>query len=161
MPTPIHMTVEGAKQGPFKGSVTMAGREDSIEVFDLQHQLHSPSDISSGRATGKRQHMPVKVLCAIDKSTPLFYGACAQNEIIVSAKFSFYDVDMTGAEVEYFNIEISNARVVDVKLDIPNVRDVKNENYPHMAEYSMNYEKIIWTWVDGSITVEDDWQTPT
>lgn len=160
MPSPTYMWAKGARQGDFKGSVDIAGREDSVEIFDMKHQLHSPTDIASGAATGKRQHMPLEVICAIDKATPLFYGACATNETLPEVKFSFFRVDQTGTEGEYYTIVLTNARVVDVSLDVPNSRDTDNEQFPHMIKYAFVYQAITWTWADGGIEAQDDWKAP-
>ena len=160
MPSPTYMWAKGARQGDIKGSVDIAGREDSVEIIDMKHQVHSPTDIASGQATGKRQHMPLEVVAAIDKATPLLYTSCATNETLPEVTFKFYKVDETGTEKEYYTTKLTNARVVDVSLIVPNSRDVSNEHFPHMIKYGFVYQAIEWTWIDGTIMAMDDWKAP-
>jgi type VI secretion system secreted protein Hcp len=43
---------------------------------------------------------------------------------------------------------------------------MKNNRYPEfmkLAEYeeiAFTYQKIIWTWKDGGIEAQDDWESP-
>ena len=48
MPMPTHMTLEGENQGGIQGSCDMQGREDSILVYKVEHQIHIPRDPQSG-----------------------------------------------------------------------------------------------------------------
>ena len=36
----------------------------------------------------------------------------------------------------------------------------ENMKLPHMEEVSFTYQKIEWTFEDGGITAEDDWEAP-
>ena len=63
-----YLTLTGETQGDIKGSVTQAGREDSIMVIATQHEIVSPRDAASGLPTGKRQHKPFVITKEIDKS---------------------------------------------------------------------------------------------
>ncbi|HNW88302.1 MAG TPA: type VI secretion system tube protein Hcp [Bacteroidales bacterium] len=49
-----HMRLWGATQGQIKGSVTRAGRVDSIMVIGFSHEVISPRHAASGLPTGKR-----------------------------------------------------------------------------------------------------------
>ena len=154
MPTPIYMFIN---DGGVEGSVDIAGREGSVEVIEMDHNVHIPTDIHSGRSSGVRQHGRMTVRAAIDKATPYIYKAVTEGETYDTVKFSFYQIDDTGTEVEYYTITIERVKVAEVKLDVPNVKNVEKEHYPHMVEYSFVYGKITWTWTDGTLEHTDDW----
>ena len=40
--------------------------------------------------------------------------------------------------------------------DLPNYEDIKVDK--HMEEVSLRYEKLTWTFVDGSIEFTDSWK---
>ena len=146
---PIHMTINGATQGPIKGSVTAAGKEETIRVIGIEHEVVSPRDAASGLPTGKRQHSPVRITKRIDRSTPLLYVALVNNENLTDVTIKFYRTGSTGGEQQYYTITLVNAAVLELRESEINTESV-----------SFVYEKIIWTWEEGGITAEDDWETP-
>jgi type VI secretion system secreted protein Hcp len=154
MPTPVYMSINDTA---VKGSVEIAGREGSIEVLVVDHELHIPTDIHSGRLTGVRQHSPMKVRAAFDAATPYLYKACTEGETYDTVKFSFYQIDDSGVEVEYYTILLERVKVSAVNVIVPQVKDQHNEHLPHMVEYSFVYGKITWTFTDGAIEHTDDW----
>lgn len=154
MPTPVYMNIN---DGGVTGSVEIAGREGTVEIIKIEHSLHIPTDIHSGRLTGVRQHSPFKVRAAFDAATPYLYKACTEGETYDTVKFSFFEIDATGTETEYFTILLERVKVASVSVDVPNVKDRQNEHYPHMVEYHFVYQKVTWTFTDGSIEHTDDW----
>ena len=85
-----YMRLTGDTQSEIKGSVTQAGREDSIMVIGMSHACISPRDAASGNATGKRQHKPVVITKEIDKSTPLLASVLYNNENISAWELRFW-----------------------------------------------------------------------
>jgi type VI secretion system secreted protein Hcp len=49
-----YLTLTGAKQGAIKGGVTAKGREGTIAVAAVSHEITTPVDQATGAATGKR-----------------------------------------------------------------------------------------------------------
>ena len=94
-----YLSVKGETQGDINGSCTQAGREDKIEIFGWSHEVVSPRDAASGLPTGKRQHKPLTVTKAIDKSTPLLMNVLTNNENITSWALTCYRPSSSGAEV--------------------------------------------------------------
>jgi type VI secretion system secreted protein Hcp len=160
MSTAIYLKAEGTSAGPIKGSVTQAGREDLIEVFAVDHNIMSPRDVASGRPTGKRQHSPVRLVCPVDKATPILYNALVNNESLPTAAISFYKTMDDGMESEFFTIELTNATVSKMAFDAPHLKDPAMGPYPDMVNIELHYQKIVWTWQDGGIMGEDDWEAP-
>lgn len=161
----IYLTLRGAKAGEIKGSVIQKGREGSISVQYLQSKIVTPRDAASGLPTGKRQHEPLVFRKTIDKSTPLLLNALVTNENITEAHFKFYRPSTSGTtlgtEVNYFNIDLLNANVASHNLYHPDTYDSgASSATAELEELSFTYQKITWTWTDGGITAQDDWESP-
>jgi type VI secretion system secreted protein Hcp len=145
----IHMTLTGETSGLVNGSSTAPGREDTIALIGFSHEVISPRDAASGLPTGKRQHKPLNVTKFIDKSTPILFHILASNENITELEITFYRSAVDGSQEPYYRIELVNASIAGIRTEYPNLETV-----------TFAYQKVIWTWVDGGITAEDDWETP-
>lgn len=150
-----YLSVTGETQGEIHGSVTQAGREDTIMVIGFSHEIVAPRDAASGLPTGKRQHKPFIVTAPIDKSTPLLFNALANNENLPEVTLRLYRPSRSGKEQQYYTIELVNATVSSIKLE--SGEEPRDEN---AMTVSFTYQKIIETWEDGGVTAEDDWSTP-
>jgi type VI secretion system secreted protein Hcp len=155
-----YLTLKGQTQGVIKGSVTQKGREGSLEVYGWNHEVASPRDAASGLPTGKRQHKPITIIKPIDKSSPLLMKALVDNENIPEWKLQCWKPSPTGAENQYYTVELVNANVAQIRVE--QLNNKYPENMPHeLREYvAFTYQKITWTFVDGGITAEDDWESP-
>lgn len=154
MPTPVYMNIDGGK---VSGSVEIAGREGTIEILEVEHDLHIPTDVHSGKLTGVRMHSPFTVRAGIDAATPYLYKACTEGITYSEVKFSFFMIDDSGTEVEYYTILLEHVKVAGVKTHVPNVKDKDKAHLPHLVEYSFVYGRATWTITDGSIEHTDDW----
>jgi type VI secretion system secreted protein Hcp len=129
------IAVTGQKQGPFQGPTG-----PTIPINAIGHEIVSPRDAASGLPTGKRQHRPFTITKTIDKSTPLFMNALVQNENLSSVL-----IGMLRNGNQVMTIKLTNASVSD--------RVQKGD----LETISFTYQKIEWTWVDGSLVAMDDW----
>lgn len=157
---PAYLEIVGETQGAIHGDVTIAGREDTIEVHAFSHQIIAPRDAASGLPTGKRQHKPMTIVKRIDKATPLLANLLTHNENLTTFTLTFWRKDQTGREVAYYKIELLNAQIVSIRPWMPNTNDPATAAIQPSEEIAFVYQKIIWTWQDGGITAEDDWETP-
>lgn len=155
-----YLTLTGETQGQIKGSVTQAGREDSIMVVGFSHEIDSPRDAASGLPTGKRQHRPLLITKEIDKATPLLMSALAQNENITELKIKFWRPSASGKEEQYFTVELTNASISNISQEMLNNKYPENMQHREREHVAFCYQKIIWTFEDGGITAEDDWELP-
>lgn len=151
----INMWVERENQGAIKGGSKEAGLEDSIDVFGFSHSIISPRDAASGMPTGKRQHKPLVVVKELDQATPLLYQALVTNEKLMSVKLEWRHYNPDSQQVElYFTIELDYAYIASIQ-------DYSAGTMHHpMETVSFVYQKITWTWMDGSITATEDWESP-
>jgi type VI secretion system secreted protein Hcp len=155
-----YLRLKGDTQGDILGSVTQAGREDSIMIIGYSHEVVSPRDAASGLPTGKRQHKPVTLTKEIDKSTPLLMYSLVNNENIPSWKLEFWQPSASGMEVQFYTIELMNASVAGIRAELLNNKYPENMQHKEREHVTFCYQKVIWTWMDGGITAEDDWESP-
>ena len=155
-----YLRLTGETQGEIKGSVTQAGREDSIMVIGTSHEVVSPRDAASGLPTGKRQHKPFTITKEIDKATPLLYYALTNNENITTWKIEYWQPSPSGQEVQHYTVELVNASIAGIRQEMLNNKYPENMQHKEREHISFCYQKITWTWMDGGISAEDDWETP-
>lgn len=159
--SPAYVEIQGEVQGDIQGSCTLQGREGNIVAYSFGHNIASPRDPASGLPTGNRQHSPLKILKEIDQSSPLLYRALCNNERLNKVKIKFYRINpKTRLEELYFTIELENAAIAGMTPSFPTAFLSQNESYHHMETVAFVYQKIVWTWVDGGITSQDDWISP-
>ena len=160
MPTYAYLKIKGQKQGEIKGSVIQKGREGLIQVMAAIHDVISPRDAQSGLPTGQRQHKPLTITKEIDRSTPLLRQALITNETLTEWELQFFKPTSSGVETRYFVIKLTNAAVASARLVMPDAVDVATKYLPTYEELAFTYQKIEWTWIDGGITAQDEWQAP-
>lgn len=157
-----YLRLKGQKQGEIKGSCEQKGRENSIIVIAVSHDLLSPRDSESGLATGKRMHKPLVITKELDKATPLIYNSLVHNENLTEVELKFYKPQIRatggmGQEVNHFNIKLTNATVASITMRMPNNKHPELKQFETYEEVAFTYEKIEWTWTEGGITGQDSW----
>jgi type VI secretion system secreted protein Hcp len=136
-----NFTATGQKQGAITGD----GPNGAMILIGLSHAIVSPRDPASGLPTGKRQHKPFVITKELDKSTPKLITALTTNENLTAATFNFYRGSST---TPYLTVKLTNANIASWTQ----IGDTE--------QIGFTYQKITWTWVDGGITAEDDWEAP-
>jgi len=155
-----YLKLKGQKQGEIKGGVTQKGREASLEVIAVSHEIVSPRDPASGLPTGKRMHKPITVTVEVNKHEALLYNALTNNENITEWKLDFYEPNVQGVEKNFYRIELVNASVASSSFRMANNKHPDLMKFRIYTDWAFTYQKITWTYVDGGITASDDWETP-
>ncbi len=155
-----YLRLKGAKQGLIKGSVTIAGREESILVLALDHEVISPRDAASGLPTGNRQHKPLTIIKEVDRASPLLLAALCQNENITEWRLDLWRPSLAGKEVQFYTIELANAAIGAIRTEMLNNAYPENSGVKERERITFYYERITWTHQDGGITAMDTW-SPT
>jgi type VI secretion system secreted protein Hcp len=155
-----YLRLEGENQGEIRGSAYQKGREGSIMVIAFEHEVISPRDAASGLPTGKRQHKAITITKEIDRSTPLLMKALVNNENIKEWELRFWQLGKAGQEVQHYTIKLVNASIMSIRQEMLNNKYPENVQHKEREHVSFCYQRIIWTWVDGGITAEDDWEAP-
>ncbi|MFA6147110.1 MAG: type VI secretion system tube protein TssD [bacterium] len=160
-----YLKMKGQKSGVVKGSCTQKGREDLIMVHAYTHEIVSPRDAASGLPTGKRMHKALTITKEIDKSSPVLYSILVNNENVSEFELMFWRPQPNartgmGSEVQFYTIKLLNANIANMHQYVLDNKFPANMPIPPMETVSFTYQKITWTWNDGGITAEDDWETP-
>jgi type VI secretion system secreted protein Hcp len=153
-----YLTLTGETQGKVKGGVTHAGREDMIEVYGWSHEVTSPRDAASGLPTGKRRHQPITCIKPIDRASPILMNILTNNENITEWRLDCWRPSRSGKEFQYYTIELINASIAGISQEQLNNTYAENMPLVPREHVMFTYQKIIWTWQDGGITAEDDWE---
>ncbi len=157
MAIPAYMWLKDDGGADIKGSVSIQGREGSVEVLELAHSVHIPTDGNTGKLTGTRVHDPLVFYKEYDASSPYLYKAVTSGQTLKSVEIKWYRIDDAGNEVEYFNTKLDNVKVVGVSPVMYNIKDPAREKYNHLEKVEMRYEKITWAYKDGNIIHSDSW----
>ena len=155
-----YLRLKGETQGDINGSITQKGREDSIMVIGTSHEVLSPRDAASGLPTGKRQHKPFVITKEIDKASPLLYSVLCNNENITEWKLEYWQPSKTGQEQQHYTIELLNASISEIRHEMLNNKYPENMQHKEREHIAFCYQKITWTWMEGGISAEDDWEEP-
>lgn len=157
MAIPAYLWLKDDGGADIKGSVDVQGREGSIEVVALDHDVYIPTDNNTGKLTGTRTHKPFTITKEIDVSSPYLYKAVTTGQTLKTAEFKFYRINDAGQEVEYFNITLDNVKLVRVAPLMHDIKDPARERHNHLERIEFRYEKITWTYKDGNIIHSDAW----
>lgn len=155
-----YLTLQAQTQGAIRGSVTQKGREGSILVFGCWHGIVCPRDPASGQPTGKRAHKPFVIQKEVDRASPLLWSVLCNNENVKEWKLQFYTPSPTGAEKQHYTVRLVNANIASITLKMANNKNPKLMRFPEYEEVAFTYQKIEWTWNEGGITSDDDWEAP-
>jgi type VI secretion system secreted protein Hcp len=152
-----YLKLTSQTQGEIKGPVTLRGRENTIEIFGWNHEVSVPHHAASGQATGKRQHQPLTIIKAVDKTTPQLYQALVTGEPITTFRLECWRAASDGAHEPYYRIELSNALIVGITAKQLDNQLPENEDSVACEDVSFVYQKIAWTWIEDNVTAEDSW----
>lgn len=155
-----YLVMEGEKNGKIKGGVTQKGREESILVIALTHEIVSPRDPASGLPTGKRMHKPFVITKEVDKSSPILYNVLVNNENIKKWELKLWEPSSSGVEKQHYTVRLTNANIASIHFKMANVKNVELSKYKEYEEIAFTYQAIEWVWTDGGISAGDDWLAP-
>ncbi len=155
-----YLRLWGETQGEIKGSVTQAGREDSILIIGFNHGVVSPRDAASGLPTGKRQHEQLIVTKEVDKSSPLLMNVLVNNENITTLELRFWQPSASGQEVQFYTVKLTNASIAGIRQEMLNNKYADNMAHKEREHVGFCYQKIEWVYEDGGVTADDDWEAP-
>jgi type VI secretion system secreted protein Hcp len=134
------------------------GRQDSIECLYFEHAVQTARDAASGMASGKRQYLPIVIRKRIDKSSPLLFKALVDNQAL-SGSFKFYRPNPAGdgTTEQFYTIIFKNGRLTSLKQFVAETYQPATANFPPLEEVGISFNTISWTYTNGGITYEDNW----
>lgn len=161
MSIPLYLWLKDDGGVDIKGDVNIKGRERSIEVTGLYHDVFIPTDEHSGKLTGTRIHGAFCFDKQIDASSPWLYQAASSGKMLNSAEFKWYRINHNGWEEEYFNVFLEGVTVLGVTPIMYDIKMAYGEKRPHLEYVELRYQRITWKYLDGNIIHSDSWNERT
>ena len=156
-----YLSLKGQTTGVVKGSVNVRGHMGSILVRAASHGIASPRELQSGQPTGIRRHEPYIITKDTDRSSPVLYSMLATNETITEWELKFFASSSTGHPTapnhHTHTVKLLNASIASINFWMPRSKETDLMGPTEYEEIAFTYQKIIWTWIDGAITAQDDW----
>jgi len=155
MPTDIYMTIEddegnvlteGASAEDSIGAFNKEAHEDEILVLAFQHDVKVPTDDRTGERTGNPRHSKLQISKLVDKSSPLLWGALAQNSAL-TVTIEFYrgaDSGSGGEPVHFYTIELEGAKINAIQNVSPDIMNPDNDAYMAYENIGFTYNSITW-----------------
>jgi type VI secretion system secreted protein Hcp len=153
------------KQGASKGESTKNAWKDWVPILSYSHQVIAPRDAATGQASGKRAYKPIQFVHEWGASSPLFWTACARNEVIDEAHFEFVTTDKSGNEVTYFKVDLKNATVSaisqfvgnDEGADAGHARTADEAKQMELERIQLTFDMIDMSHVIAKTMFHDAW----
>jgi type VI secretion system Hcp family effector len=152
----IYLTLNGQKQGQIKGSVTQKGKEGSIVVYQLHHEITAPHGSASGMVTGKRLHKPLVITKEIDMASVKLLNAMVTNETIKQVIINFWQASGGGQEINFYRITLTNAAIVNISQDFPDTLNSVQNKFSFLERVELIYQKIEWRYLVNSPVIASD-----
>ena len=146
----FYVTIEGTKQGKFKGDSQSKGHEEQIAGLAFDYEVTSPRDPASGQATGKRQHRPVTITKHWDAATPQLFQALVTNEVLKSVLIEFVKTSLNGEDSVYHRISLTDATIADIHQHA-------NADTHELEDISFTVREIEIENVEGKTSATDSW----
>ena len=152
-PVALFLTINGVQvQGESEQS--SLGRAQSIECVHYHQAIDTPSQISSGKGTARRQYGPPPIRKRIDKASPLIAKALIQNSV-VEGLFKFFRTKDDGTLEQFYTTQIRQARIASFSQYLPDVLAPATASEPPLEEVTFVFQSIEWTYTTGGVTYQD------
>jgi type VI secretion system secreted protein Hcp len=162
MPYEFYVTIQGSKQGTFKGEPhgdpERPGPRDKLVGIRFVAETTLPFETASGLASGKRQHKPILLTKKWGAASPQLFQALVTNETLTSVLFEFLQTDEQGQEFVFHTFKLTNARISAIKSYV-DLTDVTGDPYDgtELEDVSFVYQKLETENKVGKTTAVDDW----
>ena len=144
-PVNFTISVEGVKQGVFKGESTRPMQKGKIAGVAFYYGVKSAREAGSGLATGRRAQSGVTFTKAIDGTTLQFYQAMTTNEILKSVVLEFWGTRPDGTEAIFYTIRLTNATVSEIEQYAgrsPEEEVARPADSTPLEDITVNFQKI-------------------
>lgn len=161
-PTSFTITVEGTKQGVFKGESARAKQQGKIAGVAFYYGVKSPRDAATGMASGRRVQSGISFTKAIDGTTPQFFAAMTQNEVLKSVVLEFYGTSPEGMEQVYYTIKLTNATVSGIEQyagRVPEGDVARPMDSTPLEDITVTFQRIEMESPIAKTMAMDDWST--
>jgi len=172
MAEPGYLFLEGEKQGKFESDFTKAHKvvEGGIQFLTFASEVTAPRDVATGQASGRRQFKAVVFTKQLDSTSPMFWQAITQNEMIKKVEFRFFRIQKTGQMELYYTVTLEKANLSSVKMIMATESEGGGDGGKHgtsvgaglyaaREEIALHFEKITWEHKIAKKMATDEWAT--
>lgn len=159
----FYVSIEGTKQGKFKGESPREAWKEKIPGLSYTHKIQSPRDIATGQASGKRQHGPITITKEWGPTSPQSFQALVTNEVLKSVLFEFIHTTPDGAEEVYQTIKLTDATVSCIEYTTGTGESAESSKTQsaydthELEQVSFTYRRIELENLPGKTSAMDDW----
>jgi len=105
------VSIEGAKQGRFKGEGNKDQTRDKIVGLFYQHEMAAKRD-ADGKPEGRARHEVLTITKGVGAASPQILQAAASGEVLKTVVIEMYQ---GGTAEAFYTVTLSNARIVSLK----------------------------------------------
>lgn len=153
----FYVSIEGTKQGKFKGESIRDAHADKIPGLALDWEIKSPRDVSSGLASGKRQHGPITFTKEWGPASPQIFQALCTNEVLKSVLFEFIRTTKEGTEEVHYTIKLVDATVASLKPHVGMAKHEGRTDVHELEDVAVTYRRVELESKLGKTMATDDW----
>ena len=138
------VSIVGQKQGALAATTRKTGCAGKIEASGFSYGVTSPRDMTTGQATGKRQHKPIRIKKEWSAASTQLFQALENNELLTSVTLDFFSVDQgTGQMLLDHSIQLTNAFVTSIEhsSEVLTSTEVASR-LPAMETLELTFQKI-------------------
>ena len=157
MPYEFYVTIQGKKQGQFKGESQREREKGKIPALRFVYEIKSPRDAATGQASGKRQHSPITITKEWGAASPQLFQALVMNEVLESVLFEFIQTGTEGAEEVYYTIKLTNATIANLKQYLDQTKQDTGFATHAFEDVSFTFQKIEVAHNIAKTAASDDW----
>jgi type VI secretion system secreted protein Hcp len=144
MPTTCFLKLE-LENGEVKGSCTIAGHEDQIQLLGWSQSFNQPATGASesafgGMATSCAVHQPLVISKYLDKSSGAILKACWRADYIKKMTIMSYQAsgaDSVDKSNQYLKVEAENGIITDYHIS--------DSTEMPQEQFTVKYQKITYT----------------
>lgn len=151
----VYMKVTGSKTGAIKDQGMPAQMADKIELTGYSFDASSPSS-GTGAATGRHTHSPLIIFKNNNQSSIQLFAAQSKGEILTKVTLEIWKTNAQGKETMEQTIELTNATITYYRQSFDN-NPAPGGNKGPTDEIRFAYQKIVYTYINGGVTAEDNW----
>lgn len=163
----LFVTLKTDRAGIIQGEASEERHKGEIQISGFSWGMSSASEISSGQASGRRQHKPLRLYKSIDGATAPLASALATNQVVKELTLTARKAAGVAA-LPYLVIKLANGRVTRLDLEFPDPDP--NATSPTGREVvEIVYQKIEISYTPqtnaapggATKTFLDEWYTPS
>jgi type VI secretion system secreted protein Hcp len=109
----IYVSIEGARQGVFKGDSTRVPGKTEATKFGFQVSV--PVSMPGGEPTGRRAYGPAHITKRVDATSPQLLQALIGNEVLKSVTIDIVESATTGAARLAHSLLLQDARLTGIE----------------------------------------------